>query len=119
MVQDQDGKFRCGAGFQIDQQDIALARFIAQAQYDFQQYFFYELAQAQHDKHAKNTGKRQLSRNEQNFRRLPDISDISDVMRVYGYDNKNSAYSTVKRLQDSGKIIRIRTGKDKGKYRKL
>lgn len=119
MVQDQDGKFRCGAGFQIDQQDIALARFIAQAQYDFQQYFFYELAQTQLDKHAERMGKKAQSRTTLAFKRLPDVFTSKDLMREFHYDNINSVNSCLKRLQDAGKIRRIRTGEDKGKYRKV
>ena len=120
MVQDEDGKFHCGAGFHLDKKDIDLALFIAQAQYDFQQYFFYELGQKVLDKQAAMTSGRKLpSRTKLAYMRLPEVFTSSDVMREYGYDNHNSVNSCLKRLQDDGKAKKIRSGQDKGKYRKL
>ena len=120
MVQDENGKFRCGAGFKVNKKDIELALFIAQAQYDLQQYFFYELGQRQHDKQAaKSSGKKLQSRTTLCFKRLPEVFTSSDVMREYGYDNHNSVNSCLKRLQDDGRIKKIRSGENKGKYRKL
>ena len=120
MMQDENGKFRCGAGFHIDKHDIDLALFIAQAQYDFQQYFFYELGQKQHDKQSTQSfGRKTQSRTMLSFKRLPEVFTSSDVMREYGYDNSNSVNSCLKRLQDDGRIRKIRSGEDKGKYRKV
>ena len=120
MVQDEDGKFHCGVGFHLDKKDIDLALFIAQAQYDFQQYFFYELGQKVLDKQAAMTSGRKLpSRTKLAYMRLPEVFTSSDVMREYGYDNHNSVNSCLKRLQDDGKAKKIRSGQDKGKYRKL
>ena len=121
MVQDEDGRFKCGVGFQLDKHDIDLALFIAQAQYDFQQYFFYELGQKVHDRQSdKKYGKRPQSRTQLAFKRLPEVFTYEDVDMYYGYEgNKNSIYSCLKRLQDDGKAQRIRSGQDKGKYRKL
>jgi hypothetical protein len=120
MIKDANGKFRCGAGFHIDKKDIELALFIAQAHYDFQQYFFYELGQKQLEKQlARQSGKKLLSRTKLAFKRLPEVFTSSDVMREYGYDNHNSVNSCLKRLQDDGKAKKIRQGEDKGKYRKL
>ena len=121
MVQDEDGRFKCGAGFQLDKHDIELALFIAQAQYDFQQYFFYELGQKVHAKQAdKKYGKRPQSRTRLAFKRLPEVFTPEDIDMHYGYEgNKNSINSRLKRLQDEGKAQRIRAGQDKGKYRKL
>lgn len=105
MVQDENGKFRCGAGFHIDKKDIELALFIAQAHYDLQQYFFYELGQKQLEKQAeKRLGKKSQSRTQLAFKRLPEVFTSSDVMREYGYDNHNSVNSCLKRLQDDGRI---------------
>ena len=54
------------------------------------------------------------------YRRLPDLFTTEDVDREYGYGGKkNSINSRVKRLQDDGLIQKIRTGADKGKFRKL
>lgn len=120
MVQDEDGKFHCGVGFHLDKKDIDLALFIAQAQYDFQQYFFYELGQKVLDKQAAIASGRKLpSRTKLAYMRLPEVFTSSDVMREYGYDNHNSVNSCLKRLQDDGKAKKIRSGQDKGKYRKL
>lgn len=121
MAQDENGKFRCGAGFQIDKKDIELALFIAQAQYDFQQFFFYELGQRQHDRQvAKASGRKLQSRMTLAFKRLPDVFTSNDVDLCYGYQgNKNSICSCLKRLQDDGRIKKIRSGADKGKYRKI
>ena len=120
MMKDDDGYFKCGAGFHLDKHDIDLAVFIAQAQYDLQQYFFYELGKNISDKHvARNAGKKLQSRTTLNFKRLPEVFTSSDVIREYGYNNNNSLYSCLKRLQDDGKIRKIRSGVDKGKYRKM
>jgi hypothetical protein len=117
---EEDGKFKCGAGFHIDRYDIALALFIAQAHYDFQQYFFYELGMEQLNKQAeKFSGRKQQSRTQLCFKRLPEVFTSADVMREYGYDNQNSVNSCLKRLQDDGRVKKIRSGADKGKYRKL
>ena len=54
------------------------------------------------------------------YRRLPNPFASEDVDREYGYGgNKNSINSRLKRLQDDGLIQKIRSGADKGKYRKL
>ena len=120
MVQDEDGRFRCGAGFKMDKHDIDLALFIAQAQYDFQQYFYYEIGQKVHDKmSAKQFGKKLQTRTQLAFMRLPEVFTSSDVMREYGYDNSNSVNSCLKRLKDEGRIIRMRSGENKGKFRKV
>lgn len=120
MIKDANGKFRCGAGFNIDKKDIELALFIAQAHYDFQQYFFYELGQKQLEKQlSRQSGKKLLSRTKLAFKRLPEVFTSSDLMREYGYDNHNSVNSCLKRLQDDGRIKKIRSGENKGKYRKV
>ena len=117
---EEDGKFKCGAGFHFDKHDIDLALFIAQAQYDFQQYFFYELGQKQHDKQAElSYGRKKQSRTKLSFMRLPEVFTSGDVMKEFGYDNHNSVNSCLKRLQDEGRIKKIRTGEHKGKYKKL
>ena len=44
---------------------------------------------------------------------------FDDVKREYGYDNVGSVCSRLKILQDDGMAQKIRTGENKGKYRKL
>jgi hypothetical protein len=121
MVKDEDGKFKCGAGFHLDKHDIELSIFIAQVQYDLQQFFSFELGQTVHDKQKdRKFGKKTMSKSQLAFKRLPSIFTTEDVDREYGYEgNKNSIYSCIKRLQDDGRAQRIRAGQDKGKYRKL
>ena len=120
MIKDDDGRFHCGAGFSMDKHDIDLALFIAQAQYDFQQYFFYELGEKVHQKQVgKGFGKNMQSRTQLAFKRLPEVFTSSDVMQEFGYDNHNSVNSCLKRLQDDGRVRKIRSGQDKGKYRKV
>lgn len=120
MVKDKDGKFRCGAGFQLDNHDIDLALFFAQAQYDFQQYFFYELGQKQFDKQSARSFGIKPNKSMLTLKRLPEVFTPQDVDQCFGYNgNRNSINSKLKRLQDSGLIQRIRSGQDKGKYRKL
>lgn len=117
---EEDGKFKCGAGFHLDKHDIDLALFIAQSQYDFQQYFFYELGQKQHDKQAQQSyGRKKQSRTQLAFTRLPEVFTSSDLMKEFGYDNHNSVNSCLKRLQDDGRIKKLRSGEHKGKYKKL
>ena len=53
------------------------------------------------------------------FKRLPDVFTSKELADAYGYDNDNSVHSRLKRLCDDGRIQRIRSGADKGKYRKL
>ena len=53
------------------------------------------------------------------YRRLPGIFTSDDVMREYGYTSMGSVCSRLKILQDDGMVRKIRTGTDKGKYRKL
>lgn len=121
MVKDESGKFRCGAGFHLDKHDIDLALFLAQAQYDFQQYFFYELGQKQFDKQsARSFGFKPQSKSMLAFMRLPKVFTAQDVDEVFGYNgNRNSINSKVQRLRKEGLIKKIRSGEDKGKYRKL
>ena len=53
------------------------------------------------------------------YSRLPEIFTSDDVKREYGYDSTGSVCSRLKILQDDGMAKKIRTGVDKGKYRKL
>ena len=54
------------------------------------------------------------------LRQLPNPFTREDIDKAFGYNCvKSSINSRVKRLQDDGLIQKIRTGEDKGKYRKL
>ena len=118
---DSNGRFVCGAGFQTDKIDRELALLICNAQYTFQQYFFGAIAEQHYENSqtAAAANHRLQQRTILAFRRLPDPFTSEDVKREYGYDNIGSVCSRLKHLQDDGLAQKIRTGVDKGKYRKL
>ena len=91
-----------------------------EAQYDFQQYFFYELGQKQFDKQsARSFGFKPHSKSMLAFMRLPKVFTAQDVDEAFGYNaNRNSINSKIQRLRKDGLIKKIRSGEDKGKYRK-
>ena len=121
MVKEND-RWVCGPDFAVDKTDVKLALLIANAQLAFQEYYFKAVGEKHYDDLA--TEKASNVRHQQKtllaYRRLPDIFTSEDVDREYGYDgNKGSICSRLKRLQDDGLAQKIRTGVDKGKYRKL
>ena len=101
--------------------DRDLALLICNAQYTFQQYFFGAIAEQHYENSqtAAAANHRLQQRTILAFRRLPDPFTSEDVKREYGYDNIGSVCSRLKHLQDDGLAQKIRTGVDKGKYRKL
>lgn len=121
MVED-NGHWVCGPDFKVDKTDVRLAILIANAQLAFQEYY----CKAILEKHYDNLAAEQASnvRHQQKtwvgYRRLPDVFTSDDVDRCFGYEGKQgSICSKLKRLQDQGLAQKIRTGVDKGKYRKL
>ncbi len=122
MDHDDKGYWFCSQNFGTDKYDRQLALLIAKAQLAFQHHSFKAIAEQYYEKicSAQLTGKHCQSHTALAFRSLPDIFTREDVDRCYGYEgNKNSINSCMKRLQDDGKVQRIRAGQDKGKYRKL
>ena len=65
------------------------------------------------------TGRHQQRKTILAFGQLPTVFTSDDVKTCYGYDSQGSVCSCLKRLQDDGLVQKIRTGEDKGKYRKL
>ena len=122
MVQDSDGRWKCGPDFKTDKIDRELALLICNAQYTFQQHFFGAIAE-QHYENSQTAAAAANHRLQQKtilaFHRLPDPFSSEDVMREYGYDSVGSMCSRLKHLVDDGLAQKIRTGEDKGKYRKL
>lgn len=121
MVED-GGKFKCGPDFEMDKIDVEFALAVCDAQFAFQQLFALPVGEKYYDdlaaEQASNT--RHQQKTLLAFRRLPNPCTHEDVDREYGYNgNKNSINSRLKRLQDDGLLQRIRSGEDKGKYRKL
>lgn len=121
MVED-GGRHKCPADFKTDKYDRQLALLIVNAHYAFQQHFFLAVGEQYYDnldaEQASNTHHQQKTLLA--YRRLPNPCTSEDVDREYGYEgNKNSINSRLKRLQDDGLLQKIRSGQDKGKYRKL
>jgi len=122
IMKDEDGRMKCGPGFATDKYDIKLALLIADAHLAFQQYFFLGIGEDHYDKDLINTvSKSHLQQRSLTvLRQLPNPFTSDDVDKAFGYNgSKSSIYSRLKRLQDDGLIQRIRTGDNKGKYRKL
>ncbi|MBR5395387.1 MAG: hypothetical protein IK144_09970 [Bacteroidaceae bacterium] len=119
---DEGGRFVCGAGFQTDKIDRELALLICNAQYTFQQHFFGAIA----EQHYENSQTLEASKHRMqqktllSYLRLPNPFTSKDVDICYGYEGvKGSITSRIKHLQDDGLAQKIRSGEDKGKYRKL
>jgi len=119
MVQDSDGKWKCGPEFQIDKHDVKLAVLITQAQWTFQLYFFKGIAEQYYDDTSDAYKHHHQQKTKLAFARLPEIFSSEDVKREYGYDSIGSVCSRLKILQDDGMAKKIRQGPDKGKYQKL
>ena len=121
MVQDEDGRWKCGPDFKVDQTDVKLALLIANTQLAFQEYFCKGILEKHYDDLAaeRASNVRHQQKTLLAYRRLPNIFTSEDVKREYAYTSSGSVNSRIKRLQDDGLIQRVRTGADKGKYRKL
>ena len=122
MVQDEDGRWKCGPNFNVDKTDVKLALLIANAQLAFQEHFFKAIG----EKHYDNQAIEQASnichqpKTRLAFMKLPNPFTSEDVDKAYGYEGKKgSICSRLKRLQDDGLARKIRNGVDKGKYQKL
>ena len=122
MVQDEEGYWKCGPGFATDKYDLKLALLLANAQLTFQKYFFLNVGETYYDnmemKNASSTNHQMRSMLA--FMRLPKVFTAQDVDEAFGYNaNRNSINSKIQRLRKDGLIKKIRSGEDKGKYRKL
>lgn len=121
MVQDEDGRWICGPDFKVDQTDVRLALLIANTQLAFQEHFCKGILEKHYDDLAaeRASNVRHQQKTLLAYRRLPAVFTRDEVMTAYSYTSIGSADSRIKRLQDDGLILRIRSGADKGKYRKL
>ena len=122
MVQDTDGKWKCGPDFKVDQKDIRLAILIANAQLAFQEHYCKAILEKHYDDlaAAQSSNVRHKQKTWLGYRRLPNPFTSEDVDVCFGYKGKTgSICSRLKRLQDQGLAQKITSGKDKGKYRKL
>ena len=120
MVED-GGKYKCGPNFKTDKYDRQLALLIENAQFAFQQYFFLSVGEQYYDDLAAKESYRHPHQQKTKlaYARLPEIFSSDDVMREYNYDNMGSTCWRLKSLQDDGMAKKIKSGPDKGKYKKL
>jgi len=122
MVEDTDGRWKCGAGFKPDKIDVDLALTICDAQFAFQQYFFLSVGEQYYDNKAAEQASnvRHQQKTMLAYRRLPEYFTSEDVKREYGYDSVGSVCGRLKILVDDGMASqKIRSGENKGKYHKL
>lgn len=122
MVQDNDGRWKCGPDFKVDQKDVRLAILIANAQLAFQEHYCKAILEKHYDDlaAAQSSNVRHKQKTWLGYRRLPNPFTSEDVDVCFGYQGKaGSICSRLKRLQDQGLAQKIASGKDKGKYRKL
>ncbi len=122
MEQDADGRWKCPDSFKTDKTDIKLAILIAKAQLSFQWLFFMAIGEKYYDDRDASKSSRQQHQKKTRlaYLRLPDPCTYEDIDREYGYHGvKGSIYCCAKRLQEDDLLQKIRSGKDKGKFRKL
>ena len=122
MVQDTDGRWKCGPDFKVDQKDVRLAILIANAQLAFQEHYCKGILEKHYDDlaAAQSSNVRHKQKTWLGYHRLPNPFTSDDVDKCFGYEGKTgSICSRLKRLQDQGLAQKITSGKDKGKYRKL
>ena len=118
---DDGGRHKCPADFKTDKYDRQLALLIINAHFAFQQYFFLATGEQYYDNEEAEqaSGRHHQQKTILAFHRLPNPFTSDDVKREYGYDSVGSVCSRLKILQDDGMAQKIRSGEDKGKYRKL
>ena len=122
MIQDTDGRWKCGPDFKVDQKDVRLAILIANAQLAFQEHYCKAILEKHYDDlaAAQSSNVRHKQKTWLGYRRLPNPFTSEDVDMCFNYEGKTgSICSRLKRLQDQGLAQKITSGKDKGKYRKL
>lgn len=122
MVQDEDGRWKCGPDFKVDKTDVRLAILIANAQLAFQEHFCKGILDLHYDEieTEKASNVRHQQKTLLGYRRLPNPFTSEDVDECFGYEGKaGSICSKLKRLCDQGLAEKITRGEDKGKYRKL
>ena len=122
MVQDTDGRWKCGPDFELDKKDVRLAILIANAQLAFQEHYCKAILEKHYDDLAAAQSSNVLHKQKtwMGYKRLPIIFTSKDVDNCFNYEGKTgSICSRLKRLQDQGLAQKITSGKDKGKFRKL
>ena len=118
----EDGAYhKCGPDFSTDKYDKQLALLIVNAQFLFQQYFFLAIGEKYYDDQQSflESNTHHQRKTWLGYHRLPNPFTPQDVDECFGYEGKKGSISSkIKRLQDDGLAQKIRTGENKGKYRK-
>ena len=116
-----DGNYWTGK-YETDEIDWKLCELVARIQYATQQHFFGVMAEKYFDdmnNDVQITGKRHYQKSVNGFNQLPEVFTKEDVVKCFGYSNKNGASVKIQRLVDQHLIIEIQEGEDKGKYKKI
>ena len=118
---EENGYMIVGPDFKLDQKDWQLCQLLANAQYTFQRYFIAPIAEKfQNKRVVEEASSHSLhSHTKEAYMSLPEIFSMDDVIKCYGYSSVGGGCSRLKRLQDDGLAQKIRSGENKGKYRKL
>ncbi len=122
MIQDSDGRWKCGPDFAVDKYDVQLAVLFAKAQLTFQELYFKAIGEKHYDdlSSKENAGRTHQQKTWLGYRRLPETFSSQDVDECFFYQGKKgSICSKLKRLVDDGLAKKITKGPDKGKYLKL
>ena len=116
-----DGNYWTGK-YETDEIDWKLCELVARIQYATQQHFFGVMAEKYFDdmnNDVQITGKRHYQKSVNGFNQLPEVFTKEDVVKCFGYSNKNGASVKIQRLIDQHLIVDIQEGEDKGKYKKI
>ena len=117
----QEGNYWTGT-YETDEIDWKLCELIARIQYATQQHFFGVMAEKYFDdmnNDVQFSGKRHYQKSVNGYNQLPEVFTKDDVMKCFGYNNRNVAYTKIKRLIDQNLATQITDGEDKGKYKKV
>jgi hypothetical protein len=117
----QEGNYWTGT-YETDEIDWKLCELIARIQYATQQHFFGVMAEKYFDdmnNDVQFTGKRHYQKSVNGYNQLPEVFTKDDVMKCFGYNNRNVAYTKIKRLIDQNLAVQITEGDLKGKYKKV
>ena len=116
----QNGKFWEGE-YEVDETDWKLCELMARIQYATQQHFFGVMAEKYFDdmnNDVQITGKRHQQKSVDGYNRLPEVFTVDDVVKCFGYKDRNGAFMKITRLERDTAITRIKEGEDAGKFMK-
>ena len=116
-----DGNYWTGK-YETDEIDWKLCELVARIQYATQQHFFGVMAEKYFDdmnNDVQITGKRHYQKSVNGYNQLPEVFTKEDVVKCFGYSNKNGASVKIQRLIEQHLIVDIQEGEDKGKYKKI